>query len=151
LGACLWGTMKHQNASTPTVRSSRFSRARALLAATALGAVVALNSGCVAVVAAAGAGAGVAWVRGAVETNLEGDVEKVYRASLKAIADLQLAKVSEQASAIDAKIVARTALDKRVEIKLEKAGNGTKISIRVGLVGDQSLSLSILDRIKSHL
>ena len=143
--------MKHHASTSLVSRSRQWPRVRALLAATALGAVVALQSGCVAVVAAAGAGAGVAWVRGAVETSLDGNVERVYRATQKAVAELQLAKVSERQSGVDAQIIARTALDKRVEVKLEQAGSMTKVSIRVGLVGDQSLSLTLLDKIKSHL
>lgn len=126
-------------------------RARVLLASALLGAMV-LTSGCVAVVAAAGAGAGVLWVRGAIETNVEGDIDQVYRAAQKAVAELQFAKVSERKSGLDAQIIARTALDKKIDITLEKAAaNSTKVSIRVGLVGDQQMSLSILERLKAHL
>jgi hypothetical protein len=125
-------------------------RARVLLGAALIGAAV-FTSGCVAVVAAAGAGAGVLWVRGAIETNLDRDLDRVYRATQDAVADLQFAKVSERKSGLDAQIIARTALDKKIDIKLEKLGSATKVTIRVGMMGDQQLSISILDRIKSHL
>ncbi|HLP26511.1 MAG TPA: DUF3568 family protein, partial [Acidobacteriota bacterium] len=91
------------------------------------------------------------WVRGAIETNLDRDLDHVYRAAQDAVADLQFAKVSERKSGLDAQIIARTALDKKIEIKLEKLGSATKVMIRVGVMGDQQLSISILDRIKSHL
>lgn len=137
-----------------SLRSSRFVAlvfgARVLLAA-ALAGTAAFTSGCVAVVAAAGAGAGVLWVRGAIETNLDGDIDRVYRAAQQAVADLQFAKISERKSGLDGSILARTALDKKIEIKLEKLGSATKVMIRVGLMGDQQMSLTILDRIKSHL
>lgn len=137
-----------------SLRSSRFLalvlQARVLLGAALLGAT-AFTSGCVAVVAAAGAGAGVLWVRGAIETNLDRDIDRVYRAAQQAIADLEFAKVSERKSGLDAEIVARTALDKKIELKLEKVGSATKVTIRVGLMGDQQMSLAILDRIKSRL
>lgn len=140
--------------NTNSLRSSRILavvlRFRVLCGAALLG-VAALTSGCVAVVAAAGAGAGVLWVRGAIETNLDGDLDRVYRAAQDAVADLQFAKVSERKSGLDAQIIARTALDKKIEIKLEKLGSATKVVIRVGVMGDQQLSISILDRIKSHL
>lgn len=140
--------------NTNSLRPSRFLalilRVRVLCGVAALGAA-ALTSGCVAVVAAAGAGAGVLWVRGAIETNLDGDLDRVYRAAQDAVADLQFAKVSERKSGLDAQIIARTALDKKIEIKLEKLGSATKVMIRVGVMGDQQLSISILDRIKSHL
>lgn len=140
--------------NTNSLRSSRFLalllRVRVLCGIAVLGAA-ALTSGCVAVVAAAGAGAGVLWVRGAIETNLDRDLDRVYRASQDAVADLQFAKVSERKSGLDAQIIARTALDKKIEIKLEKVGSATKIMIRVGVMGDQQMSISILDRIKSQL
>jgi hypothetical protein len=136
------------------LRSSRVLalvlRARVLLGAALIGAA-AVTSGCVAVVAAAGAGAGVLWVRGAIETNLDRDLDRVYRATQDAVADLEFAKVSERKSGLDAQIIARTALDKKIDIKLEKLGSATKVTIRVGVMGDQQLSISILDRIKSHL
>jgi hypothetical protein len=93
----------------------------------------------------------VLWVRGAIETNLDKDIDHVYRASQQAIADLQFAKVSERKSGLDGQIIARTALDKKIDIVLEKVGSATKVTIRVGLMGDQQMSLAILDRIKSHL
>ncbi|MBI5424801.1 MAG: DUF3568 family protein [Opitutae bacterium] len=124
--------------------------ARLLLAATLL-ATVAFTSGCVAVVAAGAAGGAVAWVRGAVVTSLDGDLDRVYRASQQAVADLQFARISERKSGVDAEIKSRTALDKKVLITLEQAGNTTKVTIRVDLLGDQQLSLSVLDRIKAHL
>lgn len=140
--------------NTNSLRSSRFLalllRVRVLGGIAVLGAA-ALTSGCVAVVAAAGAGAGVLWVRGAIETNLDRDLDRVYRATQDAVADLQFAKVSERKSGLDAQIIARTALDKKIEIKLEKLGSATKVTIRVGVMGDQQLSITILDRIKSHL
>ena len=86
--------------------------ARLLLAATLL-ATVAFTSGCVAVVAAGAAGGAVAWVRGAVVTSLDGDLDRVYRASQQAVADLQFARISERKSGVDAEIKSRTALDKK--------------------------------------
>lgn len=124
--------------------------ARVLLA-TLLLTVAAGTSGCVAVVAAGAAGGAVAWVRGAVVTNLDGDLDRVYRASQQAIADLQFARITERKSGIDAEITSRTALDKKVVVTLERSGNTTKITIRVDLLGDQQLSLAVLDRIKAHL
>jgi len=124
--------------------------ARVLLAS-ALLATVAVTSGCVAVVAAGAAGGAVAWVRGAVVTSLDSDLDRVYRASQQALADLQFAKITDRKSGIDAELMSRTALDKKVVIALERVGNATKVTIRVDLLGDQQLSLSILDRIKAHL
>lgn len=108
-------------------------------------------SGCIAVAAGAGAGA-YAYVRGDLETNLNNDYNKVVDSARAAIKDLEFAKVSENKDALKAVLVARTALDKKVEITVTyTAKKLTNIKIRVGLFGDEQLSLSILDKIKAGL
>ncbi len=110
------------------------------------------SSGCGAVAAAGAAGAGVAWVRGALESNIDRDIERVYRATQQAVRGLEFAVVSENRSGLDAAVVARTALDKKVEIRLKRVGSGaTHVSIRIGLFGDEDMAVSILDRIKAEL
>ena len=118
-----------------------------------LGAAMLMCSGCVAVVAAGAAGAAaVAWVRGELQTTLPADLDRSFGATKDAIADLQFVKVSERKDALLGVLVARNAADKKIEIKLENmAGDVTKIGIRVGVVGDQELSLAILEKIKANL
>lgn len=140
--------MKTTNANLPA-RCARL--ARLATAAAALG-MLSLTSGCVAIAAAGAAGTAVAWIRGALATSLDRDLDRVYRATQQAMRDLEFAVVSEGKTSIDAQVVARTALDRKVEIQLKQAGGGTThISIRVGLLGDEQLSLAILDRIKERL
>jgi hypothetical protein len=109
-------------------------------------------AGCV-VVAAGAVGAGaVAYVRGELEASVENNLDATYRATQRALAALEFAKISEHKSALDAGLVSRTALDKKVEVKLTKVTDKlTKVQIRIGLVGDQQLSLTILDKIKAEL
>lgn len=124
---------------------------RTVLAAALLGVTVA-TSGCVAVAAAGAAGAGVAWIRGALETNVDRDLDRVYRATQEAVRGLEFAVVTERKSSVDATVVARTALDKKVEVILKQAGSKTThVSIRVGVFGDEAMSLAILERIKAEL
>lgn len=124
---------------------------RTVLAAALLGVTVA-TSGCVAVAAAGAAGAGVAWIRGALETNVDRDLDRVYRATQEAVRGLEFAVVTERKSSVDATVVARTALDKKVEVILKQAGSKTThVSIRVGVFGDEAMSLAILERIKAKL
>lgn len=139
--------------SLPPARTFTLKRARAAVVALALGGTVLLGtSGCVAVVAAGAAGAGVAWVRGALETNLEASLDDTYRAAQEAVAKLELAKISEKKSAVDAAVLARTALDKRIEIVLKRVGpRTTHVSIRVGVFGDEALSLTVLERMRTAL
>jgi hypothetical protein len=130
---------------------SRFPLIRAVVAAVML-ALLPVMSGCVAVAAASAAGAGVAWIRGALETTLERDLDRSYRAAQNALRQLEFAVVSERKSGVDAALVARTALDKKVEVVLKQVStNTTHVSIRVGVFGDEELSLAILDRIKVGL
>lgn len=121
-----------------------------LIAGTMLGAM-AVSSGCVAVVAGAGAGAAVAYVRGDLDATLSTSYESSVRAVNKSIADLQFAKVSEAKDATRATIIARTAADKKIEIRVEPVGQTVaKVKIRVGTFGDESLSLTILEKIKAN-
>ena len=114
-------------------------------------ATVPFLSGCIVIAAGAGAGA-VAYVRGELDSSVENDLEAVYKSAQNALAKLEFAKINEHKSGVDAQLVARTALDKRVEIKLTKVTDSlTKVQIRVGLVGDQDLSLMILEKIKAGL
>lgn len=138
--------MKHPNSSSSV---SRFVRpAAALLAVAALPWL----TGCV-VVAAGAVGAGaVAYVRGELESSLEADLDTAYSAAQRALARLEFARIDQRKSGLDAQLVHRTALDKRIEIKLKKVTDRlTKIEIRVGLVGDQELSLTLLEKIRAEL
>lgn len=114
--------------------------------------VVALNtSGCLAVAAGAGAGA-VAYVRGQLETTVSDDYESVVSATNRAIQQLGFAKVSERKDALVDVFVVRNATDKKIEIRLDNVARElTRVRIRVGIFGDEALSLAVLDKIKSNL
>lgn len=110
-----------------------------------------LLTGCV--VAAAGAAAGaVAYVRGELATTLDQNYSKVVEATRAGLKDLEFAKISENKDALEAVFVYRTALDKKVKIKLSKISDkSTTVKIRVDLIGDEALSLAILEKIKANL
>ena len=110
-----------------------------------------LTSGCIVVAAGAGAGA-VAYVRGDLNATLEASLDLTVRASNRAVEKLQFAKVSETKDAMIANIVVRNAEDKKIEIHLERASdNLTKVRIRVGVFGDESLSMAVLEKIKEGI
>ena len=128
-----------------------FVSLRRLFVAALLGLSLTGLAGCLAVAAGAGAGA-VAYVRGDLEANLTNDYDKVVNAARGAIKDLEFAKVSENKDALRAELVARTALDKKITISISNSGKKlTNIKIRVGVFGDEQLSMSILDKIKAGL
>jgi hypothetical protein len=127
------------------------SHLRKILIAVCLASSLAGLSGCLAVAVGAGAGA-VAYARGDLEVNLNADYERAVEASRQAIKDLEFAQVSENKDALKAVFIARTALDKKVQIVLSNTGKHlTNIKIRVGLIGDEQLSRAILDKIQAGL
>ena len=108
--------------------------------------------GCVPVAAGAAGAGTMAWVNGRLDATLESDYENVVKATNAAIKDLQFAKISENKDALEAILVARTAADKKIEIKIFKVvDKAAKVQIRVGFFGDQSLELTVLDKIKANL
>lgn len=134
-----------------TMNPKRPNFLRSLVLAVCAAATLLGTTGCVVVAAGAGAGA-VAYVRGDLDTTLNADYEKVVAATREAIEQLEFAKMSDNKDALKAVLVSRTAQDKKVEITLQSAGKKiTNVKIRVGIFGDEQLSLSILDKIKSNL
>jgi hypothetical protein len=138
--------MNKANSSLPVSRTLRLAAALLVVAA------LPWLTGCV-VVAAGAVGAGaVAYVRGELESSVEADLDTAYAAAQRALEKLEFARIEQRKSGLDAQLVHRTALDKRVEIKLKKITDRlTKIEIRVGIVGDQELSLTLLDKIRAEL
>ncbi|MBS0663950.1 MAG: DUF3568 family protein [Verrucomicrobia bacterium] len=133
------------------MKNSRAPRLAAILALVLALTSLAFNSGCIAVAAGAGAGA-VAYIRGDLNATLDSSFDHTFKASQRAVQQLEFAKVSEAKDALLGKITVRNAADKKIEIKIERAGdNLTKVSIRVGTFGDETLSMAILDKIKSNL
>lgn len=109
------------------------------------------TAGCLAVAAGAGAGAAVAYVRGELKATVSADYAATVTAANRAVEDLQFAKVSEKHDALVDIIVARTAADKKVEIRTEHlTRDATTVKIRVGWLGDESQSIAVLDKIKAH-
>ncbi len=87
-----------------------------------------------------------------LDATLTQDYTQVVEATRRAIQDLEFSQVSEKKDAFVAVLEAHTALDKEVEITITNTGkNLTNIKIRVGVVGDQGISLAVLEKIKSHL
>lgn len=124
----------------------------ALAIATLCSVFATFQSGCI-VVAAGAAGAGaVAYIRGELQATLSQTLEATDQAANKALTQLQLVKINETKDAFIAILTARTADDKKVEIKMTKvSAESTKVQIRVGVFGDETRSMAILDKIKANL
>ena len=127
-------------------------KTKQLIISVLLAALALTISGCVVAAVGAGAAAGVGYIRGDLEATLENDVEQVYEASLKALDQLKLAVISKQQDALAAKIVSRNSEDKKIQVNLKQIeGSVTKLTIRIGVFGDETQSRLIYDKIRENL
>ncbi len=125
------------------------------LAGALLAANLFLSSGCflfaVAAVGAAAAGT-VAYVDGKLEATLGNRYESVVSATSVAITQLGFDKPEERKDELSDTFTTHTAKGNQVVIVVTKDGDAsTKVSIRVDTMGDQAMSQTILDKIKSNL
>jgi hypothetical protein len=118
-----------------------------------LSAVAVSQSGCASLAVGAGAGAGVvAYIRGELAGDVDANLDRTLRAANRAVDQLRFAKVNEKSDALTGIIIARTADDKKIEIRVERVtDNTTKVRIRVGLIGDQAISMQVWERVKGAL
>lgn len=78
--------------------------------------------------------------------------DRVTAAARETLDELKLHSLFSESTRIDGKVMARTARDKKVEIDITRATDtSSNVSIRVGDLGDQELSLQILDRIREKV
>lgn len=110
------------------------------------------HSGCL-IVAAGAAGAGtVAYVRGDLEATIDAGYDRALRASKGGLEHMKYIIVSERSDAVAGELIARTALDKKVQVRVTRQSDSiTVVRIRVGVFGDEELSRSLLDAIKARL
>ena len=117
-----------------------------------LSSVLVTQTGCVAVAAAGAAAGGVGYVRGDLEGYVNASVAKTVAACNSALVRAKYPKIKEHADAASATIIARTAADTRVTIRLKQVTETTtKISIRFGVFGDQQLSQVLMSDIRKGI
>jgi hypothetical protein len=117
-----------------------------------LGLLVASQGGCLLVAAAAGTGATVAYVRGNLETSLDGTPPQVADATERAFEQMDVAMISKSASSIDGNVVGRTAADTKLEVGIEARGDKvSKVSIRAGVFGDMAAQEHLISKIREQL
>jgi hypothetical protein len=112
-----------------------------------------LCSGCVALaVGAAGGIAGAVYVMGKLQEELNHPIATVHDATLQGLRDLDLPISEDKADKLAAHVESKLADGTHVWVDLDSvADSRTKLTIRVGVVGDESRSRKILDAIKRHL
>lgn len=135
-----------------TTKTTLLSGLLRLVVAVGLTGVTVVQSGCLIVAAGAAAAGTVMYVRGELQASLANPYPAVITATGEAIEKLQFRKISEKGDALKTVIVARTGSDKKVEITVKKVTDSvTKVEIRVGVFGNEALSMTILEKIKESL
>ena len=109
------------------------------------------GSGCALALIGAGAGT-VGYLKGDFESVEPYTVNEVFVAAKAALADLGIARISDEKDELSAKITARDASDKKVSVRIKYLTDGTsELSIRVSVFGDESKSKKIYLKIREHL
>jgi len=111
-----------------------------------------VQSGCIIAVAGVAGGA-VAYVKGDLDATVSSRIGEVQKATLKALKnDLRFISISEKDDATAAEYCFRNAKDEKIVVKLEMVDeNTTRINIRIGTFGDETLSNLILSKIQKRL
>jgi len=132
------------------MRTGRFVVSLLGVALVALG-----NAGCTLLLLGAGAAAGagtVAYLQGELRANQDAPLDKVLKAAEDSLKEMQYAVTERTEAAGRARLLARGAGDKRVDVHLKAlTPNATEVRIRVGVFGDEALSRQILERIRKRL
>jgi hypothetical protein len=112
-------------------------------------------SGCAGAVLVAGGAAGVGavvWVKGKLEQELSVPLPTVYSATLAALKQFELPIQEKKKDQLVAKVESQLADGKRVWIDIRSlAESSAKITIRIGMFGDQSRSRRLLEAIRRNL
>jgi hypothetical protein len=121
-----------------------------------LGLSLVVNSGCPAIFvgAAAGGAAGAgaaAYVDGELKSTEEVSLNRAWKATERAMRDLNFRVTDKAKDALGAQLKASGAGGKKIQVALKSISKSrTEIGIRVGTFGDESLSVQILDTIKKR-
>jgi hypothetical protein len=109
-------------------------------------------AGCWLVVGAAGGAAGAIYVKGRLKDRFDAPVARVHEAPRAALKEMGLSLHEDKADQLSAQVESKFADGTRVWVTINADGNeSSKISIRVGVMGDEGRSRAILDSIKKHL
>ncbi|HJS67181.1 MAG TPA: DUF3568 family protein [Nitrospiraceae bacterium] len=112
-----------------------------------------LSSGCFSlVVGAAGGAAGVVYVMGKLKDEMNYDVSAVHTATINALGELELKVLEDKVDKLSAHVESEFSDGEHVWIDLESLSNSrTRITIRVGVTGNEVRARKIYDAIKRHL
>ncbi len=108
--------------------------------------------GCAVAAVGAAAGATYVWVNGEVKATLAAALPKVEEASKKALENLELTAVGSTSDKLEGTVTGMMADGSKVRIKLKAVDfHSTEVKIRVGKVGDRTVSEQVLRHIRREL
>lgn len=103
----------------------------------------------------AGSGVGVAtigYLKGELVAVENASVTRVYKASKRAIKDLELKLITDEKDALTAKLVAHGVAKKKYTILIKRENSKeTELRIRIGTFGDEERSYIVLEKIEAYL
>jgi len=130
--------------------SGLWSIRRIIRAATLAGLVA--TAGCAGPGGSAAGSGPVAFVRGDLEFSLAVSLDRARTVADAAVAELGHTRLSEDGDAPVTVLVSRDAEERRVQIRLESVGpTRTAVRIRVGILGDEAVSMRVRDAILRQL
>jgi hypothetical protein len=92
------------------------------------------------------------WIKGELKSTVEAPLPRVERATLRAFEELNLVGVESAVDGLKGRMEARMAIGTKVRIKLKALDFGTTaVRVRVGTIGDRSISLQLLRHIRREL
>ena len=110
-------------------------------------------TGCAALLVGGAAGAGsVVYVKGQLKENMNASVSRTHDACIYALRELKLPVIEDNHDRLSARIKSQVANGSDVWIEIESLGTeASKVTVRVGIMGDEPKSRQILDAIQQHL
>jgi hypothetical protein len=128
------------------------NRARKLAALLLVVAGAMVPAGCIVVAAGAAAYGGHEYVNGTMDGIAGASLDRTWRATLATVQEMGLNITSKTKDGTSARIVAQTTERTQIEFDLTRRSHDfTKVSIRVGIFGDEAESRRILNMIKAKL
>lgn len=111
------------------------------------------GAGCAAFVAGGAIGGGGAvYIKGQVEETFNKPVHRVHGATLAALRELNMPLFEDTHDNTSAKIKSKVASGEDVWIDISALSNtDSKVTVRVGIMGDQGKSMAILNTVQQHL
>jgi hypothetical protein len=125
---------------------------RGLAVVVLMGGLALSQGGCLIAAAAGAAGGTIAYVKGDLEGAVDGSVGQTVAAAKAAFEEMGMPVLSSYVAGSEGEVHARVGSDNKAKVKVTMLGEkSSKVNVRVGTFGDESLSREIYDKIKAKV